>query len=164
MREKPLKINFWSSKQETITRNRCELFVDDLRKDAEVFKYYSSITEKSVEWLWYPYIPYGKITLLQGDPGEGKSTLMLRIAALLTKGQPMPNEINPSSSQNVVYQCSEDDIADTIKPRLIEAGADCDKVAYIVDDNSSLTLDDSRIETTIIETGARLFIICTIQS
>ena len=138
--------------------------MDDLRCDTEVFKYYSSITEKSVEWLWYPYIPYGKISILQGDPGEGKSTLMLHIAALLTKGQPMPNELKPSSPENVVYQCSEDDIADTIKPRLIEAGADCEKVAYIVDDDGSLTLDDSRIETTIAKTGARLFIIDPIQS
>ena len=38
---------------------------------------------KEVKWLWYPYIPFGKVTLLQGDPGDGKSKLMLSIAALL---------------------------------------------------------------------------------
>jgi len=50
-------------------------------------KYYNSIETKEISWLWYPYIPYGKITIVQGDPGEGKTTLMLEIAAMLTKGK-----------------------------------------------------------------------------
>ena len=41
-----------------------------------------------VKWLWYPYIPYGKITIIQGDPGEGKTTLVLNLAALLTRDYP----------------------------------------------------------------------------
>ena len=49
----------------------------------------SEIEPKEVKWLWYPYIPYGKVTLLQGDPGDGKSKLMLSIAALLSKGEPL---------------------------------------------------------------------------
>ena len=49
----------------------------------------SDITPKEVCWLWYPYIPFGKVTLLQGDPGDGKSKLMLSLAALLSKGAPM---------------------------------------------------------------------------
>ena len=44
------------------------------------------VQSKKVNWLWYPYIPYGKITIIQGDPGEGKTTLALRLAALLSKG------------------------------------------------------------------------------
>lgn len=51
------------------------------------YEYFSSVTQRKVEWLWYPYIPYGKLTILQGDPGEGKSTFMLNIAALLTRGK-----------------------------------------------------------------------------
>ena len=50
----------------------------------------SEIEPKEVKWLWYPYIPFGKVTLLQGDPGDGKSKLMLSIAALLSKGDPLP--------------------------------------------------------------------------
>ena len=50
----------------------------------------SEIEPKEVKWLWYPYIPFGKVTLLQGDPGDGKSKLMLSIAALLSKGEPLP--------------------------------------------------------------------------
>lgn len=41
------------------------------------FEYFSEVKQRKVEWLWYPYIPYGKITILQGDPGEGKQRLTL---------------------------------------------------------------------------------------
>lgn len=47
---------------------------------------YSSITETSVDWLWYPYIPFGKLTLIQGDPGCGKSTLMMNIISAVSNG------------------------------------------------------------------------------
>ena len=48
----------------------------------------SEIEPKEVKWLWYPYIPFGKVTLLQGDSGDGKSKLMLSIVALLSNGEP----------------------------------------------------------------------------
>lgn len=44
------------------------------------------VVSKEVEWLWYPYIPYGKITIIEGDPGEGKTTLVLKLAAALSRG------------------------------------------------------------------------------
>ena len=47
----------------------------------------SEIEPREVKWLWYPYIPFGKVTLLQGDPGDGKSKLMLSVVALLSKGE-----------------------------------------------------------------------------
>jgi tRNA A37 threonylcarbamoyladenosine biosynthesis protein TsaE len=50
----------------------------------------SEITVQSIDWLWYPYIPYGKVTVLQGDAGDGKSTFILKLAAMLTRGEPMP--------------------------------------------------------------------------
>jgi len=128
------------------------------------FEYYSSVTQRNVEWLWYPYIPYGKITILQGDPGEGKSTFILNIAALLTTGQKMPDGTGGGKAQTVIYQCAEDDVADTIKPRLMAAGADCDKVAYIIDENNELTFEDSRIEEVLSQTGARLLVIDPIQA
>lgn len=43
------------------------------------------VVSKEVEWLWYPYIPYGKITIIEGDPGEGKTTLVLKLAAALSR-------------------------------------------------------------------------------
>lgn len=128
------------------------------------FEYFSSVKQRKVEWLWYPYIPYGKITILQGDPGEGKSTFILNVAALLTNGQKMPDGTGGGKAQTVIYQCAEDDIADTIKPRLLAAGADCNKIAYIIDDNSELTFEDSRIEEVLAKTGARLLVIDPIQA
>ena len=50
----------------------------------------SEIQSQEVSWLWFPFIPYGKLTIVQGDPGDGKSKLMLSIAALLSKGEPLP--------------------------------------------------------------------------
>ena len=129
-----------------------------------VFEFYDSVKEQEVEWLWYPYIPYGKLTLLEGDPGEGKSTFMLHIAALITRGQDMPDGYKVEKAEYVIYQCNEDDVADTIKPRLKSAGADCSKVAYIIDDNSSLTLNDQRITEALEKTHARLLILDPFQS
>ena len=56
----------------------------------------SEITPKEVRWLWYPYIPFGKVTLLQGDPGDGKSKRMLSLAALLSKGAQAVDGLKPS--------------------------------------------------------------------
>ncbi len=133
------------------------------KNDDFQYEYFSSVTQHKIEWLWYPYIPYGKLTILQGDPGEGKSTFILNVAALLTRGKNMPDGFRVPAPQRVVYQTAEDNIADTVKPRLIEAGADCDMVAYIVDDDIPLTLEDSRIEKVIEQTGARLFILDPLQ-
>lgn len=136
---------------------------DDLTGKS-VFQYYSSVTARQVEWLWYPYIPYGKITVIEGDPGDGKSSFILQVAARLTRGEAMPDGYQVSEPASVVYQCCEDDLADTIKPRLLAAGALCDRVAYIVDDDNSLTLCDERITTVLAQTGARLLILDPLQS
>ena len=127
------------------------------------YEYFSSVTQHKIEWLWYPYIPYGKLTILQGDPGDGKSTFILNIAALVARGRSMPDGYRIREPQRVVYQSAEDNIADTVKPRLVAAGADCDMVAYIVDADYPLTLEDKRIEQVLQQTGARLFILDPLQ-
>ena len=127
-------------------------------------RYYSSVTAQKVDWLWYPYIPYGRITMLQGDPGEGKTTFALNIASLLSNGCSMPDSEIPTPSQSVIYQSTEDGIADTVKPRLIEAGADCSRIAFINDSHEPLTLDDSRIEHAIQSTGARMLVLDPLQA
>lgn len=127
-------------------------------------EYYSRVRARRVEWLWYPYIPYGKLTIIQGDPGEGKSTLIINIAALLSEGKPMPDGSIVESPQTIIYQCAEDSVEDTIKPRLMMAGADCDRIAFIVEDDESLTLTDERIEAAIKDTGAKLLILDPIQA
>lgn len=119
---------------------------------------------KEVEWLWYPYIPYGKITIIQGDPGEGKTTAILRIAAMLSMGEKLPCNDREHEPINIIYQTAEDGLNDTVKPRLLDAGADCSKIKVIDESSKSLTMLDERIEQAIAETGARLIILDPIQA
>ena len=102
----------------------------------------SEITPKEVRWLWYPYIPFGKVTLLQGDPGDGKSKLMLSLAALLSKGVPLPfaDEDESGEPMTVIYQTTEDDADDTVVPRFNSAGGDGDRLIFIKEDEKSLTI------------------------
>ena len=126
----------------------------------------NEIQTEKVKWLWYPYIPYGKITLIQGDPGDGKTTFVLAVAALLTNGKTMPESDDTPQPEpiTVIYQTAEDGLADTIKPRLEEAGTDCSKVIVIDESEQALTLSDERIEQAILKTGAKLLILDPLQA
>ena len=128
---------------------------------------------EKIDWLLYPFIPFGKVTIVQGDPGEGKTTMVLQIIAKLTKGE----AVLPSGSDepaleektmdlepvNVIYQTAEDGLGDTIKPRLLSAGADCSRVMVIDDNDQALTMMDARLEEAIIKTNARLVVLDPIQ-
>lgn len=118
----------------------------------------------AVKWLWKPYIPLGKITIIQGDPGEGKTTLALSIAAALTQGEMLPNEAKSQAPMNVIYQTAEDGLADTIKPRLEAVNADCARVLVIDESKEELSMTDERIEKAIQQTGAKLIILDPIQA
>lgn len=121
----------------------------------------SEIDPKSVEWLWYPFIPYGKVTLVQGDPGDGKSAFLLTIAAMLTKGDPLPftEPETPPEPMCVIYQTTEDDADDTIVPRFIRANGDREKLIFINEKEAPISFDDARIEAAIKTTGAKLLIL-----
>ena len=122
------------------------------------------IPATEVKWLWYPYIPYGKLTLLQGDRGDGKSTFMINIASALTRGGLLPDGKKLEQIGNVIYQGAEDNVGDTIKPRLEEAGADCDRVAFIDDADMGLTFIDDRLEKTIRSFQAKLLVLDPLQA
>jgi len=117
-----------------------------------------------INWLWYPYIPYGKITVVQGDPGNGKTTMILAIAAAVTKGEPLPESEEAPEPINVIFQTAEDGLGDTVKPRLLQAGADCNRVTVIDESEKELSLSDTRIEEALIQTGAKLFILDPLQA
>jgi RecA-family ATPase len=90
----------------------------------------ADVQPERVSWLWPGYIPLGKITLLDGDPGLGKSNITLDLAARVTRGMVMPDGsqgdvIGPA---DVIVLSAEDGIADTIRPRLEAAGADLARV------------------------------------
>ena len=82
----------------------------------------SEVQSQEIEWLWYPFIPYGKLTIIQGDPGDGKTTMVLNLAAKLSKGEALDKNMKVTEPVNVIYQTAEDGLADTVKPRLELAG------------------------------------------
>jgi len=136
---------------------------DNTQKKLKV-RYYKGIKCRTIDWLWYPYIPYGKVTIIQGDPGQGKSTLALNLAAIVSTGGVLPFTNDRVEQGTVVYQNSEDGIDDTICPRLKKYGADLDRVAYIDETDISLAMDDERLDQVLLETGARLMILDPIQA
>ncbi len=144
-----------------------------------------SVKVEQIEWLLYPFIPFGKVTIIQGDPGEGKTTMVLQIIAKLTRGEPIVlnlqsqkeaqkdneenlkqevlSQDNPIQPVNVIYQTAEDGLGDTIKPRLLAAGADCSRVLVIDDREQPLTMLDVRLEEAIMQTKARMVVLDPIQ-
>ena len=133
------------------------------KKDSVKIIRMSDVELTPVEWLWRPYLPFGKLSVLQGNPGEGKTYFAMHLAAACTNGKLLPN-MERMEPFNVIYQTAEDGLGDTVKPRLIEAGADLDRVLVIDDSEVQLTLSDERIEKAIIENNARLVIIDPIQA
>ena len=124
----------------------------------------SEVQSQEIEWLWYPFIPYGKLTIIQGDPGDGKTTMVLNLAAKLSKGEALDENMKVTEPVNVIYQTAEDGLADTVKPRLELAGADCERVIVIDESDKSLSMVDERLEEAIVRTGARLLILDPIQA
>ena len=144
-----------------------------------------TVEVEQIEWLFYPFIPFGKVTIIQGDPGEGKTTMVLQIIAKLTRGEKILPEQEQTTEEksgaeiaadsdvkfsespiepvNVIYQTAEDGLGDTIKPRLLAAGADCSRVLVIDDREQPLTMLDIRLEEAIVQTKARLVVLDPIQ-
>jgi hypothetical protein len=140
-----------------------ENFMEEVKTELKMIKM-SEVESQTVEWLWYPFIPYGKLTIIQGDPGDGKTTLVLNIAAKLSNGEGLDNEMKVHEPVSIIYQTAEDGLADTVKPRLELAGADCEKISVIDESDKSLSMIDDRLEQALIKTGARVLILDPIQA
>lgn len=128
----------------------------------------SSVEPRSLDWLWLGYIPAGMLTILDGDPGLGKSLLTLDLVARVTRGRAMPGQAPgiATKPRGAVVLSAEDDLARTILPRLIAAGADVDRVAVVALREHGTTrepvicLEDlSAIEQAIAEVDAAILVI-----
>lgn len=118
----------------------------------------SEVTAEIVKWLWSPYIPYGKLSLLEGDPGVGKSWVSLAIATAISRGMGLPGQTEVGHGP-VLIASAEDGIADTIKPRLVSMGAD-ESAIHAVD--GLFTLDElgfTMLDDYVAETAPVLLII-----
>jgi hypothetical protein len=128
----------------------------------------SDVTPREIEWFWRGWGPKGKIIDLTGDPGTGKSTMMLDIAARITNGQPMPEQERPTvRASSVILLSGEDDLDDTISWRLLAAGANMNRIhhvqAALMDDEGTAPVviprDVDLLGALIERTGASLMII-----
>lgn len=118
------------------------------------------VKREPIEWLWEPYIPFGRITILGGDPGAGKSFITTAISATLSRGESLPGEReNIRSPMNILMLNAEDDPADTLQPRLSNLHADLTKIFVSTED---IVLDEdglNAIDQMLDETEAKLLII-----
>lgn len=135
----------------------------------------ADVEPATVEWLWRPWIPLGKLTILEGDPGVAKSTMTMDWAAIVSQGNPwpkttvngVPQSVDQADAAGVVLVGIEDDAEDTIVPRLIAADADRSRVftmAQPIDDNGDpvpfvIPEDIDRLRRAIELTNARLVVI-----
>ena len=125
----------------------------------------NDVEQHDVKWLWKPYIPLGKITILQGDPGLGKTFLALKIATIVSTGGIFPTDDNKFvDPSNIMFQTAEDGLSDTIKKRLVDSEADCKRIFVIDESKSTLTLNDKRLWEAIKHIEAKLVIIDPIQA
>ncbi len=89
------------------------------------------IQETPIRWLWYGWLPLGKMTILAGTGGCGKTNLSLALTSIVTKGGLFPDGSQCENPGKVLIYSTEDDPADILKPRLIANGADISKVSII---------------------------------
>ena len=120
----------------TLIRRR----VEKPARSSAIIRAFSEITPETLKWLWPGRIPLGKLTLLVGDPGLGKSLLTIDIAARVSRGTSFPDGASCEPGA-VIMVSAEDDPADTIRPRLDAAGADVSRVHVL--QGTRITLADN---------------------
>src|SRR5215204_493474 len=126
----------------------------------------ADVEAETVEWLWERRIPLGKITVLDGDPDNGKSVLTTDLAARLTTGRAMPYDFGKTFPQaGVVILSAEDGVGDTIRPRFDAAGGDPSRVVILGnDDPFGIPEDLPKLGRAIERVGARLVVIDPIMA
>lgn len=139
---------------------RFRVLGDTKLRERSALSVFSEIKTESISWLWYPYIPLGRLTMLGGDPGAGKSFITTALASGLSKGEALPGEAEGTRGPLATLMLSaEDDPGDTIKPRLSNMNADQTKIYVSTDDIILDELGLKAIREMIVQTKAKLVII-----
>lgn len=129
------------------------------------FKWIVDVKHEQVPWLWPGRIPFGTLTILDGDPGIGKTTIVLDLMARLSSGRPMPFTDQPLQEMNSLVVSVEDSVAFTIAPRLRVAGADESRVAVLIDfplfpsglEKLKKTVKETRSRIVMVDPGLAMF-------
>ena len=121
----------------------------------------STVRTRGISWLWPGYFALGKLSIVEGDPGDGKSILTVDLAARWSTGSPMPDASDGTGPWPIIMVSAEDDMEDTIVPRLISAGARLDGIHLIVhgatpDEPFDFSSGLSYVESLARRTGARV--------
>jgi hypothetical protein len=125
----------------------------------------SDIATASVSWLWEPYLARGKLAILDGDPGTGKSFVTIDLACRVTRGLPMPGAAAGAEPAAVLLLNAEDDARDTIRPRVLAAGGDPERLRVFASPGIGLQRpprfpdDFAALEAAVYETQAALVVI-----
>lgn len=142
-----------------------EQALSEVRGRAEVkgpkglaYTWMSDVQPEQLQWLWHGRIPRGCISLLAGDPGQGKSALTMALAAMVTRGWMLPGHQEDGTPGRVVFVAHEDPRAAVQRARMDAAGVDVSRVASL-DDMPILPDGIARLETTVRDLGAQLVVI-----
>lgn len=125
----------------------------------------SEVESQPVRFLWPSYIVSGKLNIVMGMPGDGKTTVLIDLAARMSRGSALPDQTDNTPQGNTLYVTAEDSLADTLKPRLERQGAALDKVMFIdlvelAGDGRYLSLDDlPEIKATALYYDCKLLVI-----
>lgn len=154
---KPGQQAFYPNNIEQEKENRMFQFKEKSRR----VKNMNEVESQPLTWFWYPYIPFGKVTVVHGKESCGKSIFASRLMAACTNQKSLEgmNEIAPG---NALYFSADDDLSELVKPRLIEAGAALSRV-YAINDMLPVTLGDDSIGQIIESFGIRMMIVDPIQ-
>jgi hypothetical protein len=137
----------WQEKEPMVSTAKKPGFIPKPEQDQPIASHIhvhraSDIAIEELTWLWYPYVPMGKLTMLEGDPGVGKSWITCKIASDVSRGVLLPGQTVALPPQKVIMLSAEDGLGDTMRPRLTALGADLDKVllsdSYFILDKQGL--------------------------
>lgn len=133
----------------------------ELKNRKRTVKKMSEVPDQQIRWIWNPYLPFGKVSVIHGEPGIGKSIFAVRLIAACTNKKYLPGmgRLEPC---NVLYLSADDDLSDMVKPRLMEAGADLERV-FAIHDMLPFTLAEEGTLQLIMENDIRVLIVDPIQ-
>jgi putative DNA primase/helicase len=132
----------------------------------------AGVEREEVDWLWQGRLARGRLTALMGDPGAGKSWITGAIATAISNGEPLPGETGRTAPADALFMCAEDGLADTVRPRLEDMGADLTKIHVLTavrgldgkERHPSLVDDLGDIERALVERPCALLVIDPINA